>query len=207
MKKLAYSIFLVTLVVGLARMVSFITVKPLNKFETWTTFQKHPHHPNIVRSHTSTVEEKKQVNIAAEPKSKKRSPASNGPTQEKMKYLDREVLNFIDQDANKVANLEQINEVSDDWKSKAAGKLLRFQDPSTKLLIMPQKSVAKVEEQGVRLAEVVSVRFLTKDGKKTSYSALIDSQSGEVIRSWNQTIVDAPYESKQKVKLTNTGSL
>ena len=209
MKKIAYSIFIVTLLVGAARIISFLAVRPDHK-DGWTTFQKHPHHPNLVRSHASTDTEKHLVNINTKKSEKKvtqRAPSSTPATvAEKLSYKGREIFNFLNKDEQSIQKLEAINSPSDNWKGLAAGKLLRFQDPSTKLFIMPEKSVVKVEEQGARFAEIVQVKFLKKNGKKTSYSALIDSQSGELIRSWNQSISDSVYSRKDRPSLT-TGSL
>lgn len=210
MKKLTLSLFALTLVLGLARMISHFTIRPDLKIEEWITFQKHPHHPNLVRSHASTKTEKQLVNIPTMRKQDevKREPAQTKEEKlKKLSYKGREIFNFLDKEQKNIGNLGALNRPSEDWKGKAAGKLLRFQDPSTKLFMMPQKSLVKIEENGARYVEIVEVKFLTKKGKRTSYSALIDSQSGELIRSWNQSIQDSVFSRKDKVDLTATGNL
>ena len=63
--------------------------------------------------------------------------------------------------------------------------LFRFQKKSTKLMIKHEEEVLMVYGKKGRLAELVVINYHNADGSNNSYRALIDSQTGLVINTWD----------------------
>ncbi|MDD4975065.1 MAG: hypothetical protein PHY93_11975 [Bacteriovorax sp.] len=92
--------------------------------------------------------------------------------------------------------LELLNKINPNWKEILGHELLRFQNDDTKLMIKEEFSIIQIQNGKGRYVEQVIATYILKDGTIDSYRALIDSETGSVIETWDKTI----YENYKKVK-------
>ncbi len=153
------------------------TSNNLNKLNTnWNTFQ---HKKEQITTHPTTKNELKKIRQThTTPKHKK-----------DIKYHYRNERRIIGKKAIKYSNPETIltmrNSISENWKEKMVKDLFRFQKKSTKLMIKHEEEVIMVYGKKGRLAELVVINYHNADGSNNSYRALIDSQTGLVINTWD----------------------
>lgn len=90
-----------------------------------------------------------------------------------------------------------------------ADRLMRFQDDKTKLYLKHEKSVIEVYQSSAKYMEQVLITFSMDDGTQYSYRALVESDSGKIMDTWDRTKSDLPYRFKrQKMRtLAPTGTL
>jgi hypothetical protein len=100
--------------------------------------------------------------------------------------------NYQDEDVP----LEMLNKINSNWKEILGHELLRFQKDDTKLMIKEEFSIIQIQNGKGRYVEQVIATYVLKDGTIDSYRALIDSETGAVIDTWDKTI----YENYKKVK-------
>jgi hypothetical protein len=81
-----------------------------------------------------------------------------------------------------------LNEYNPDWEANLAEDLMRFQASASTMLIKHEEQVALVSPHGVTLAEQVIVSTLRSNGEVLSFKALVDSETGELMQTWNRTI-------------------
>ena len=86
-------------------------------------------------------------------------------------------------------------------KSKMAKELLRFQPEGTKVLIRPEGKYKKRKYY----YQKVAVTYLRPDKPNSGFRALIDPQTGKVIKTWDRTIFE--NFARQSIKLTPDGEL
>ena len=79
------------------------------------------------------------------------------------------------------------NQPSSDWQSKLETILNRGLSKSTKLEVNHEKSLVLVNGHDAKNAEQVIVIFNGPDGRN-SYRAMVDSQNGKVLKTWDHTI-------------------
>ncbi len=92
------------------------------------------------------------------------------------------------------------NSIDADWKEKLGEDLLRFQAPSTKANVISEKSFIQTDgKKNARFVEQVLITFLMSSGEQKSYNALVDSESGQIIKTWNKGIA----ENKQSIHIPN----
>ena len=150
-------------------LVIYYQMKKEKTVVNWDTFEKTQ--KDKIKHHKTTKAELKKINAKKE---KKRAPASP--------KRPREILGL-----NKKAN-SFINNPSKDWKEKLGHGLLNHRLPGTKVFIKEVSGNIKVENGKGRYVEKVIITTITADGKQFSFNALADSQTGEVISTWNRTI-------------------
>jgi hypothetical protein len=93
-------------------------------------------------------------------------------------------------------DLRFTNSIDADWKEKLGADLLKFQAKETKTNIHSEKSFIQTDgKKNARFVEQVLITFFLTTGEQNSYHALVDSESGEVIKTWNKVIAE------KKVKL------
>lgn len=122
------------------------------------------------------------------------------PTKEKAKKPSRKiasvpsssVINKI-QD-RKIVGLSRIdkdfpitNSINKDWKTLAIKKLSHSIEDGTKIEIQLVKPALYVKHNIGRYVEHVKISFKKPSGLKSGYDAYIDSQTGHVVQTWNQT--------------------
>ena len=121
------------------------------------------------------------------------------------KYLGRRLIGQIKQYEDKLDQLNFINKVDKNWKSKLSEKLLKHRKREAKLLIKGEKSVLKLYNGTARYLELVNITFLFKGDDKNSFKAFVDSETGEIIQTWSRTVHDRV--GSQQLKITPNGTL
>jgi hypothetical protein len=152
-----------------------------------------------VASYSSTVEEKKKALLPTNSTaSLKKIRPPDAPTRE-----GRLLTGNLGYDAfrDEALELPMKNRPARDWQGKALENLLKFQRPSTKVILAPTEQLILVVKGEGRYVEEVNVSYLFEDGHRTGFNALIDSQSGQVLNTWGQIIHE---QRKKKVSLTPT---
>ena len=131
-----------------------------------------------------------------------RVPASiSRPSLDKKDKKEREIIGINREDFLKQKDsIVFINEVDQKWKEKLTHKLTRFQKKTTKVETKHLKSLLKVKNNRATYFEVVLVTYRTVDGHRSSFNAMVDSQTARVVKSWN---LDKP-EKREKISLTPT---
>jgi hypothetical protein len=95
------------------------------------------------------------------------------------------------------------NKYNPDWQKRYLKSIQRsFFDEKVKIDIKHLRSLVHVKYNKGRLAEKVKVKITRENGRTTSYTALVDAQTGSLINSWNPT----RYEFKEKLTLDARGT-
>ncbi len=101
---------------------------------------------------------------------------------------------------NEAVELPMQNEISADWEGRLSEELFRFQDNDTSVVINREDSWIEINSNGEgRFIERVNIFYIMPDQEKRSFSAHVDSQSGQIIRTWNLT----KSEKKQRSLIIN----
>ncbi len=103
----------------------------------------------------------------------------------KDKVLKREL--FPKNSSIDLSKLEYMNKVTDKWRSKLSNNLLRFQKPDTKVVIKTQKSMVILNKKKGQYVEEVAISFINENGLINGFSALVDSETGKILKTWNRT--------------------
>lgn len=99
------------------------------------------------------------------------------------------------------------NKRSKDWKKKLGNSVMRFLKNDTKLFLKEMDSLSILERDKARFVEKVSIRIQSPQGRLNSYNALVDSETGEIVKTWNQTIHESMTQNKNALKLRASGGL
>lgn len=167
----------------------------------WKTFVKTGH--NKITAYSTTDQEFLQANIP-QPKttSSTRSPASvqleikKGFMMRNNRILMGEIeAKYEDHDVD----LPMINSLSPNWKETMGHNLMRFQDEETKLFVKEELPVINIEDGKGRFLEQVLVTYLSKDGNKSSFKALVDSETGALVETWDRTIHEKLQAKNKKI--------
>lgn len=120
---------------------------------------------------------------------KKRAPT---PKELKLANLDRALHKIkpptrVTQPPNAATeNLPLLNSYASDWQEKLVDQLMQFQAPEVKVIVDYQRSLLLVGPKGLRYAEEVIVSYQNEKQLTGGFTALIDSQSGKIIKTWNR---------------------
>jgi hypothetical protein len=177
MKKIISLMFFTCLIIAIYQH----NESPLEDFDTttehidsgWQTFEKKS--DDIVSRPTS----QKDIVKAKLPVTK--AAPARGPAAIKEREL---VLPY---GKEKPQDFHVINSASADWKKRMAPQLMRFLEDGTKLFVKKEKSMTIVERNYGRHVEQVYIKFETKKGRHYSYHALVDSETGTLLKTWNRT--------------------
>lgn len=96
----------------------------------------------------------------------------------------------------------QSNKRASDWKEKFINSL-KIQNENlgnNGISIKHKRSILKKENKSSRNLEHIVVRLKLPNGNPFSYEALIDSETGSMIQSWNRT----RYERREPILLDGT---
>lgn len=159
----------------------------------WKTFVKT--NGNVLNSHQTTHEEMTAAKIpqpkveATDNKSAGRAIASVNPFKGFLVRNNRILMGeggqkFDDENTE----LKMINTVSADWKESLGNGLMRFQPEDTKLMVKEEVSVIKVFGDKGRYLEQVTITYLKKFGNRSSFRALVDSETGAIVETWDRTV-------------------
>lgn len=149
----------------------------------WHTYEKIKHLK--IQKHISSDDELAKVKLASHniPKNyvEKSDSKKSGPTET------RKLMGVIDEDFN-IRDLNFSNEISPDWKDALAENLIRLHSEDTKVLIKKNKSLLKVQNKMGTYVEEVLITYVKNNKPLSSFKALVDSGSGKILETWDQTI-------------------
>ena len=172
--------------------------------EEWHTYSKAKNDNKQVVFWDSTEKELKQARVP-DKEDVKRKPSSLSPKVSKVKMLaGREITGEVEANTK---HLKWTNSYHDDWKEKLGNSLLRFQEPDAKVMVKKNKSVVEIKKGKGRLMEHVTITYLLEGDETTSFNAWLDSETGEMIRTWNKTIKEPIGHNHERQILTPTGTL
>ena len=129
--------------------------------------------------------------IEKEQVSKKRNPSSikvTPPKKTKVKSYKKERKIVANTDIVP-SKINYTNSVNPKWKNKLKTSYMRFHSKGDmKLNIKHVKSILEVDKKNNgRNLEIVTMTF-RKEGEFNRFKALVDSETGKVLRTWDRTI-------------------
>ncbi len=158
----------------------------------WKTFVKKS--GSKVASHATTnneFEEAKITNVKNAP-TKGRAPSSIKPTNPYKGFMVRKnriLTGEIDQKyEDESTELAMTNNLNPGWKEIMGNDLMRFQPEDTKLLVKEELPVIQIVDGKGRYLEQVIITYLSKNGERSSFKALVDSDTGSIVETWDRTI-------------------
>lgn len=162
---------------------------------TWKTFIKKS--GREIASYESTEDEMTTAKI---PKEKKgRAPSSLAPDRFFSFRGNRLLLGDIDTKYEDPRTpLPMLNTISADWREKMGKDLMRFQEENTKVMVKDEYPVIKVVEGSGRYFQQVVITYLLPSGDRSSFRALIDSETGLVSETWDRSIHERFGKQKEK---------
>jgi hypothetical protein len=173
--------------------------KIIVKDKSYKTFVKNQN--RSIASYPTTHDEFKTAMID---KSKSESLEKRDKEKEKlllMNYKLKENRILIGDDADKYASsfkkLTMINTENPNWKTLLGNDLLRFQREDTKVIIKEELPIIKVMDGKGQYLEQVIITYLLNNGDRNSFRALVDSETGLVLETWDRTIHEK-YKIKRK---------
>lgn len=144
-----------------------------------------------IASYETTSEEFNKANIDAKEISKitpeeteKKFRANDIPMRKNRVLIGDNYLNYI----HDTTELEMINTINPNWKKLLGDDLLNLQEEGTKVLVRKEFSVTKIVDHKGYYLEQVIITYLLKNGDQNSYRALVNSETGRVIETWDRTI-------------------
>lgn len=202
--------FLFILSISVAFGITYYTKKKsysvgANNAREWKTFVKKS--DRKVSSHKTTPHEFEQARIRPQASVSGRQPASTAtdkPNPHKGFSVrnNRILTGDVDQkyeDEN--TELVMVNMPNPDWKEVMGNDLMRFQDEETKLLVKEEVPVIKIQDGKGRYLEQVTITYLTKDGDRNSFKALVDSDSGSIVETWDRTIHEKAHKKSSGMRM------
>ncbi|MBC7429495.1 MAG: hypothetical protein H7336_12830 [Bacteriovorax sp.] len=155
----------------------------------WKTFVKKGRRE--IASHTTTSNEFAEARIISPKKESGRAPSSIKPNPYKglMVRNNRILMGDIDvKYEDESTELTMVNTPNPGWKEIMGNDMMRFQPEDTKLLVKEELPVIKIQGGQGRYLEQVIITYLSKDGERSSFKALVDSDSGAIVETWDRTI-------------------
>lgn len=159
----------------------------------WTA---HRHTKEGTTTELPTVEKLKKLELYKNPSAEK----------EQTKFAKYEGRNILGADLILQTELPKklhfLNEKRDDWAELAANQGLRFHDQDTELFIDHKKELILLAPSGARYVEQAVLTYVGPN-KKSSFSALIDSSTGEIIKTWGSDIRENYKKKKESHYLSD----
>lgn len=164
----------------------FVDIKP-----QWKTYSIGKE--DKVVSYNTTKEEFLEARIPAPPDlhdiKKERAPAAIKKFEGKLIREKRVLTGDVNKDLeDEDTELQMHNAVNPEWKDNLGKNLIIGQAENTKVLIVEETPVIEVRDGKGRYMEEVIITFLKENGQRSSYRAMVDSSSGEVLDTWDRTI-------------------
>lgn len=155
--------------------------KPTQVKTGWEKYQK------VKKKVSSTPAKKEDLEKHLLPVTS-RKPASKAPSKRPMRsgrYLEgQNSRKFI----NPTESLKFKNKVDSNWKKNLGHNLTRFQPEGTEVLIKKERGLIFLKKNLGEYREQVLISYKLPNGKKSSYRAMIDSESGKIIYTYDRTI-------------------
>ena len=140
--------------------------------------------------------------------SKKVSKKKNPLIKDKKKdTLNNDYKGFINQ-KNKKFNKDKYhfsNKKNEYWEKELRNRILDSLDDKPELTINKERSLIKISKNKAMYIEQAQIIINHDDGRQDSFRALIDPESGKIIRSWDRTIHENFF--KKPRKFSPSGSL
>lgn len=158
----------------------------------WKTYVKTS--SSEISAHHTTHDEYLQAKILNPQEEEKkqdssRSPSSISPFKGYMVRDNRVLMGEVNskyEDSSQ--ELPMSNKINPKWKDEMGHGLMRFQDENTKLLVKEELPIIRIQNGTGRFLEQVVVTYLMENGEQNSFKALVDSDTGMVIETWDRTI-------------------
>lgn len=201
-KKLHYFIF--SLVI--ASIVSIYNKYSENKFlaeiqnPEWKTYVK-VSEKNITQ-HPTTIEEFKAAKIPLpDPKQTRsllsRDIASTSPST--LTRKERILVGEVDPKyEDESTSLNMLNYPHPNWKDLMGSELMKFQSQGTKVMVKKELSIIKIADEKGRFIEQVIISYLIPNGKRNSFKAFVDSETGAILETWDNTIHEPLFVKKNE---------
>ena len=183
-----------------------------DKVEQWFTYQKRDH--KKIDSYPTTLQEKRRARIEDSPydqgqerqesSQKERSPASQ-------KYYDSERSSIpgrtwrITPDQKIPDEVSFLNKPRKEWRDALGKNILKFLRPKTKLFVKKEGAHTLLKRDGALHVEKVNIKMESPEGRQFSYHAYVDSETGKIVKTWNQTIHEPM--GKKDTRLTPSGHI
>lgn len=171
------TIFCLALTIGLFTYKTQQT--DVNKEEvssSWKTFESKG---TKITKHASTAKEMRKSNLA---KKKKREPASKKITKKRERTITGSLREIFDP-----KEVTFLNTPKETWQDDFAKSKLNILGKGAKLLINHKDSFIKVNTRGAIYLEKVVVSVQRENKPPMSYEALVNSETGMQVMSWNRT--------------------
>lgn len=177
------------------------------KTREWRTFVKTS--STEVSGHSTTNEEfeaAKIINPEQKDIKANRAVAAINPYKGFIVRNNRILMGEIDQKyEDESTDLPMVNKVNPQWKEIMGEDLMRFQPEETKLMVKEELPVIKIENGQGRFLEQVIVTYLLKNGEKNSFKALVDSESGAIVETWDRSIHEKVKKRRGELTLPPIG--
>lgn len=206
MKK--YNLFFMSLL--LASLIAYFTHPQMKKIPNhvtnqsenkWKTFEKKS--ASRIEAHPTTETELAKGNIT-------RKIASVDKPQENLFYLREDRIltgENLEKYKDESVELPMLNKINTDWKEALGSELLQFQKDDTKIIVKDEQHIIKIKDnQGLYLEKVIITYFL-KNGDQNSFHALVDSETGSIVDTWDRTIHEKLFKHSQRLEPTGTSNI
>ncbi len=176
-------------------------MKLAEKSSAWKTFVKKS---DKISAYQTTKEEFAAAKIAL-PVEDGRAPASIPASTDTRGLLLRSGrvltgdINPRYEDENIPLKME--NFINPNWKDEMGKYLIRFHPETTKLIVKEELSLIKIREGKGRYFEQVTITFLKANGDRSSYRALVDSETGGLVETWDRTIHERMGRPRKGISL------
>lgn len=198
MKKFILFSLSLTLALGLTTFLKSRNFQSsVDSSSSWNTYSKSSDKKII--QYTSTLEELEEAKII-------KTQNSNVPTTEATARMpasefhgNRTLVGEISSELmSKLEKLPMLNTVNPEWQEHLGHELVRFHPQDTKVLIKKEESLIKVQNSKGLFTERVIISYLKGDHPVSSFRALIDSESGKVLETWDRTIHEHIINPQQR---------
>lgn len=164
-------------------------LKMAEKNSAWKTFVKKS---DKTTGYQTTKEEFAAARITPPSSNEGRAPSSISSTTDTRGLLMRDGR-VLTGDINpkyedEETPLKMVNTINPNWKDDMGNYLIRFHPESTKLIVKEELSLIKIREGQGRYFEQVAITYLDKNGDRSSFRALVDSETGALVETWDRTI-------------------
>lgn len=192
MKKTILFILSITVACGITFYIKknqsekFVNIKP-----QWKTYSINKHEKIV--GHNTTKEEFELARIPVPPQlhenNTDRAPATINKFTGRLIREKRVLTGDVNKELeDEDTELQMHNAVNPEWKDNLGKSLILGQSEDTKVLVVEQTPVIEVRDGKGRYMEEVIITYLKKNGNRSSYRAMVDSSSGQVLETWDRTI-------------------
>ncbi len=117
---------------------------------------------------------------------------------------EREILGVLPPTG--LEKLHYLNEINPQWQELTLEELKRFQTSDVKIQIIPVQSLLQITNNDARYIEKIIVNMTRADDREESFNALIDSETGAILQTFNKVKRDdIPLMGERPKGMTPTG--